>query len=93
MAFDQFQEDVEPLFGRKVRVELVVSLLRFLKTAKHLDDSVHECSLRPIPPPREPCGRWGTPSVGPSHGTGKPWDGRVLLVMRQFVNESCERWR
>ena len=53
MAFDQFQQEVEPFLGRKVRVELVVSLLCFFKTAKYPDDSIHERSLRPIcsPPP------------------------------------------
>jgi hypothetical protein len=41
LSFDELEEDVEPLLGREIRVELVVSRIGFLKTVEHLDDAFH----------------------------------------------------
>ena len=41
MSFDEFEEDIEALLGRKVSVKLVVSRIGIFKTAEHLDDAFH----------------------------------------------------
>lgn len=45
MAFNQLQQDVEPFLGRQARIELIVSLVRIVETAKHLNDAVHVMNL------------------------------------------------
>lgn len=41
----QFQEHREPVFGCKLRVELIICLIRFLKTSKYLNNAFHESTL------------------------------------------------
>jgi hypothetical protein len=45
VSLDQLEQNVEPLFGRQIGIELVVSRFRLLETAEHSNDSVHEGTL------------------------------------------------
>lgn len=42
MAFHQLQQDVEPLLGGQVGIELIVGSVRIFETAEDLDYSVHD---------------------------------------------------
>jgi hypothetical protein len=41
VTFHELQQDVDPLFRRQVRIELIVRAVRILEIAKDLNDSVH----------------------------------------------------
>jgi hypothetical protein len=41
VSLDELEENVEPLFGRQVRIELIICLLGIFKAAERLNDSFH----------------------------------------------------
>jgi hypothetical protein len=41
VAFDQFQQDVEPFLWCQVRIELIIGTVGVFETAKDLNDAVH----------------------------------------------------
>jgi hypothetical protein len=45
VTFHQFQQDVEPLLGCQVRIELIVGSIRIFKAARYLNDTVHGAKL------------------------------------------------
>lgn len=45
VPFQQFQQDVEPLLGRSLGVELIVGAIGILKAAECLNDSLHGPTL------------------------------------------------
>jgi hypothetical protein len=45
LSFDELEEDIEPLLGREVGVELVVSRIGFLKTVEQLEDAFHRSNF------------------------------------------------
>jgi hypothetical protein len=45
MSLNQFEEDVQSLFGRQIGIKLIVCSFSFFKTAEQLNDSLHEGTL------------------------------------------------
>ena len=45
VSFNQLQENAEPFLWCQVGVELIVSHFGILKTAEHLNDSLHRTKL------------------------------------------------
>lgn len=45
VPLDQFQQHLEPVLRRKFSIELIVGLIRILKTTEYLNNAVHESTL------------------------------------------------
>ena len=41
VSLNQFEEDVETLFGRQVGIKLIIRLFGIFETVEHLNDSFH----------------------------------------------------
>ncbi len=41
MPLDQFQQQIEPLFGRYARVEAIIRLIGLFETLENVSDSFH----------------------------------------------------
>jgi hypothetical protein len=49
VAFHELEKEVEPLFGRQVRIELIVGCVRIIEAAKYSSNSVHRQKLYHAP--------------------------------------------
>ena len=45
VAFDQLEEQVEPLLGGQIGIELIVGLVGSIKARENLDDAIHTLIL------------------------------------------------